>query len=67
MDANHGDQPAANGQPEQTKATNRRANIGCLLPLVMFLILATAFVLGAVYECRQVKLAEKKYHEEHQK
>jgi len=67
MDSPNGEQPATNKQPEQTKAANRRANIGCMLPLVMFLVLASAFVLGAVYECRQVKLAEKKYQETHQK
>jgi cell division protein FtsI/penicillin-binding protein 2 len=53
----------ANGD---TKAANRRANFGCLLPLIMFLVLAFAFILGAIYENRQVKQAEMQYHESHQ-
>jgi hypothetical protein len=58
------------GQPQtsnETTTANRRVNMGCLLPLIMFLILASAFVLGAIYESRQVRLAEKQYRGYRQK
>ena len=49
--------------PSLPQNANRRANIGCIFPLVIVLFLAFIFILGAVYEYRQVRQAKAKYEQ----
>jgi|GEM_PF-5447714 len=42
-------------EPISSKNANRSANLGCLLLLLAFLIIASSFGFGALYEYRRIK------------